>query len=222
MNKSENIGNLATALSKAQGELKPASKDATNPFLKNKFADLGSVIEAVRATLAKYELSFVQIPVTSGDTVGVETILMHSSGEWLGDAVYLPLDDEKGISRSQVAGKVITYLRRYALSAVLGVYADEDTDGNGTGKAPPQRAPQTAQNKPTAAPPATRENALHKLKAVRLQEKELLTRRNQSQDPIALSKIESMTDNELDELIKRTESNVMDLRAALQTANAGR
>lgn len=134
MKKSDSIGNLATALAMAQGELKPANKDATNPFLKNKFADLGSVIEAVRPVLAKYGLSFVQIPVNADDAIGVETILIHSSGEWLGDAVYLPLDEEKGISRSQVAGKVITYLRRYALSAVLGVYADEDTDGNATGR----------------------------------------------------------------------------------------
>jgi hypothetical protein len=146
MNKSDTIGFLAAALAAAQGELKPAGMNAQNPFLKSKFADLGAVIEAVRPTLAKHNLSFAQFPVNDGERIGLETILMHSSGEWLSDAVYLPMGEEKGKSLAQVAGSVITYLRRYALSAVLGAYADEDTDG--------AQAPRTQQAKPQAAPAA--------------------------------------------------------------------
>jgi hypothetical protein len=147
MNKSDTIGKLAAALSKAQAELRPAEMNSANPFLKSKFADLGSVIEAIRPTLAKYELSFSQFPVNDGERIGLETILIHSSGEWLSDAVFLPMGEEKGKSLAQVAGSVITYLRRYALSAVFGVYADEDTDG-----AQAARQVQPAQNKPQAAP----------------------------------------------------------------------
>ena len=60
----------------------------------------------------------------------METVLTHASGEWISSSLSLPLADEKGKSGAQVAGSIITYLRRYTLSAVLGMYSDEDTDGN--------------------------------------------------------------------------------------------
>jgi len=62
--------------------------------------------------------------------VGVRTRLMHSSGEFLEETIYLDVSEEKGKSRAQVAGSIITYLRRYAQSALLNLYADEDADGN--------------------------------------------------------------------------------------------
>ena len=130
MSKSEKIGNLALALSKAQAEMPEVKKNAQNPFLKNKYADLGAVIDTSRPVLAKYELAVTQFPVSDGDKIGVTTILTHSSGEWIEDTIYISATDAKGLSFAQSAGVVISYLRRYAWASVLGMYADEDTDGN--------------------------------------------------------------------------------------------
>lgn len=131
MYKSDSIAQLADALSKAQAEMKAAEMNSVNPFLKNKYADLGSVIEAARQPLAQHGLSFTQLVGGDGGTVTLDTILLHSSGEYIGQMVSLPSGDDKGRSLAQSAGAVITYLRRYALSAILGIYADEDTDGGG-------------------------------------------------------------------------------------------
>lgn len=130
MNKSDSITKLAAALAGAQAEMPKVPFNATNPFLKNKFADLGAVIETSRPVLAKHGLSVTQLPTSDGDKIGVTTILLHNSGEWLSDTIYLATESEKGKSAAQVAGSVITYLRRYSWSAVLGLYADEDTDGH--------------------------------------------------------------------------------------------
>lgn len=130
MNKSQTIGKISIALSKAQAEMPEVKKNAQNPFLKNKYADLGAVIETSRPVLAKYELAVTQFPVSDGDKIGVTTLLAHSSGEWLEDTILISATDAKGLSFAQSAGVVISYLRRYAWASVLGMYADEDTDGN--------------------------------------------------------------------------------------------
>jgi hypothetical protein len=130
MKHSDSIKNLAEALAKAQAEMPVVQMNATNPFLKNKFADLGAVISASRPVLAKYNLALAQFPTSDGDRIGITSILAHSSGEWVEDTVMLLLSEEKGKSDAQVAGSIITYLRRYAWSAILGLHADEDTDGN--------------------------------------------------------------------------------------------
>jgi hypothetical protein len=130
MNHSESIAQIAAALAKAQGAMSAAKMDSTNPFLKNKYADLGSVIQAGRSPLAVNGLSFTQHPALSDHDLTVTTLLMHSSGEWIESSITLPFEKGNGISLAQSMGAVITYLRRYTLSAVLGIYADEDTDGN--------------------------------------------------------------------------------------------
>lgn len=150
MQHSDTLGALAGALNAAQAELKPAAMNATNPFLRNRYADLGAVIEAAALPLAKYGLSYSQHPTGSGGRIGVETILMHNSGEWLSSTIELDALEERGKSAAQVAGSIITYLRRYALAAVLGIYADEDTDGN-----PPARHPDGQHHgAPTSSPAA--------------------------------------------------------------------
>ena len=132
MNKSENIKELALALSKAQAEMPPAELNAVNPFLKNKYADLGSIIKAAKPIIAKHGLSISQLPTSNGNGIGVTTILMHSSGEWLESTMLLPLEDSnnKAVTSAQAAGAIISYLRRYSIASVLGMYADEDVDGN--------------------------------------------------------------------------------------------
>lgn len=130
---SESISELATAMAKAQADMKAAEMNARNPFLKNSYADLGSIIEAIRPAIAKYGISFAQMPSFDGEKVTVDTLIMHASGQWLRSTLTLAIEGEKGLSLAQVMGKAITYLRRYGLSAMFGVYADKDDDGNDTG-----------------------------------------------------------------------------------------
>ena len=80
MNKSGTTKELALALSKAQAEMPPAELNKVNPFLKNKYADLGSIIKAAKPILAKHGLALSQMPTGDGDKIGLTTILMHSSG----------------------------------------------------------------------------------------------------------------------------------------------
>ena len=130
MNKSESIQNLSAALVKAQAEMPAVKFNKTNPFLKNRYADLGAIIETSQPILAKHGLAVSQLCSTEGDRVGVETVLIHTSGEWIGSSMEIPATEERGKSSAQVAGSIVTYIRRYALAAILGMYADEDGDGN--------------------------------------------------------------------------------------------
>lgn len=137
---SPTLGKLASALVKAQGEMPPAKFNATNPFLKNKYADLGSVIETAKPILAKNGLAILQPIINKGNgTIGIRTILMHESGEYMSSEVMLPFAEQKGQTIAQAAGSMISYLRRYSFSSILGMYADEDTDASEdskTGKKP--------------------------------------------------------------------------------------
>jgi len=131
MNKSDTIVELAKAMSLAQGEMGGAHKGANNPFFKSKYADLGAVIEAVKEPFAKHGLSYVQFPIEDNGRVGVETILMHSSGEWMSNKFTVQLTKQD----AQGAGSAITYCRRYGLQAVAGI-PSEDDDGNAASPAP--------------------------------------------------------------------------------------
>lgn len=156
MDKSDTIASLAKALSLAQGEMKAAAMNAVNPFLKNKYADLGSVIEAARPVLVKNGLSFTQLVYRDETGIGVETVLLHASGEWISSRLSVEVGEERGKSTAQVAGSVITYLRRYALAAILGIYADEDTDGNGH-----EKQPQKRETEPAPVVPASQKGLMH-------------------------------------------------------------
>ena len=138
MNQSENINELASALAKAQGEMQAAIKDSVNPFFKSKYADLGSVWDAARPVLSKNGLCVIQSTEILGDKIVMVTTLAHSSGQWMKS--YLPLNPSK--NDSQGVGAAITYLRRYSLSALVGVVCDDDDDGEtavGRGKATPSK-----------------------------------------------------------------------------------
>lgn len=149
MNKSDSIKNLAEALHGAQAEMPPVPMDSVNPFLKNKFASLGSVINTTRPVLERHGLSISQFPMNDNGWLGITTILMHVSGEWLEATVTLPLVDEKGKSGAQVAGSIISYLRRYSLSAILGLYSDEDTDGESVVRTQSRRKVKTNRKPPS-------------------------------------------------------------------------
>jgi len=125
MNKSETIKELAIALNKAQAEMSGAKKSAANPFFKSKYANLEEVIACVKEPFADNGLSFMQFPITEDDRAGVETIVMHESGEWISGSFMLKptkLDP-------QGQGSSFSYAKRYALQSILGI-PSEDDDGN--------------------------------------------------------------------------------------------
>lgn len=139
MKKSDSIKELAQAMKGVQAVMPSVTMNAVNPFLKNKFADLGAVISTLRPLLPEYGLSYSQMPYSEAGKVGVTTLIMHASGEWIESDVSIDLAEEKGKSAAQVAGSVITYLRRYSLTAAFGMFADEDTDGNHEEKKPAKK-----------------------------------------------------------------------------------
>ena len=141
MRKSESISELSKALAKFQEEVKQPLKDKNNPFFKSKYVPLENVVEAITDVAPKNGLSFVQWALNDENgRVGVATMLMHESGEWIEfDAVHMKADKET----AQGAGALITYLKRYSLSAVFGITSDQDDDGNGaSGNKAPKSATQ--------------------------------------------------------------------------------
>lgn len=131
---SESIASLSSALISAQADIEHPTRNATNPHLRNKFANLTEVINRLRPALAKHGLAFIQTvdSAVNGDAphVTVTTRLIHTSGEWIQGTVGLPVEAQKGLNMPQSAGVVITYLRRYGLSAICGVASEPDDDGN--------------------------------------------------------------------------------------------
>jgi hypothetical protein len=140
---SDSIKELAGALAKAQLAIKGAVKDSENPFFKAAYADLASVWNACREPLGSNGLSVVQIPNESSELVIIETILMHSSGEWISGKISMkPVKTDP-----QSIGSCITYARRYALSAIVGIAPLDDDDANAASdkkepeKRPPEHSP---------------------------------------------------------------------------------
>lgn len=123
MKKSESIKQLSTALAVFHLKMDVIKKDAKNPFFKSTYASLSNILDAIKIPLAESDLSFSQHPMGEN---GLSTILMHKSGEWIGSHFMMkPVkNDPQGI------GSCLTYMRRYALAAILGLNIDEDDDGN--------------------------------------------------------------------------------------------
>jgi hypothetical protein len=135
---SPTIGSIAAALAAAQGEIKGAVKDSTNPFFKSRYADLSSVKDACQEALTANHIAVIQAPKATGALVTVTTMLAHESGEWLSEELTAHAKDES----AQSVGSVITYLRRYGLASMVGVTAEDD-DG--------ESAQPRQQHKPTPA-----------------------------------------------------------------------
>lgn len=128
INKTESIADLSKALSAFQAEVKQPMKDANNPFFKSKYVPLENVVEAITDIANKHGLSFTQYPSTDEHgRIGVATLLMHDSGQYIEyPAVYMKPEKEN----PQEAGKLISYLKRYSLSAIFGITSDVDDDAN--------------------------------------------------------------------------------------------
>ena len=121
MNKSESIKELAIALCKFQSSIGTVKKTNVNPFLKSSYASLDDILSVIRKPLTDNGLSFVQFPKAR---YSLETTLMHISGEWISESYEMKPTTES----PQGAGSVITYQRRYALGAILGLNIAEDDD----------------------------------------------------------------------------------------------
>jgi hypothetical protein len=125
MMQSETIGKLAAALSKAQGEMAAAPKDAKGNF--GRYSTLDSLWDVARPVLAKHELALVQsTDITPDGRCVLVSVLTHSSGEWI-SGVY-PVEPVQ--KTPQGMGSAMTYARRYSFSAMIGLTSDEDDDGN--------------------------------------------------------------------------------------------
>jgi len=132
---SETIGALAAALSKAQADITGALKDSSNPFFKSKYADLASCWDACRKQLAANGLSVIQTTRMAEQGLMLVTTLAHSSGEWI--AGEMPVLTKDASPQGQGSG--ITYARRYALAAIVGLaQIDDDAEAaqGRTAKAP--------------------------------------------------------------------------------------
>lgn len=122
--RSASFGAFAAALAAAQSEMEGASKDSLNPHFKNRYADLASVIEASKP-LSKHGIAIIQPPCARGPSVTVTTLLVHKSGEFIESDLTMTAQQ----NTPQGIGSCITYARRYALQAMVGI-APEDDDGN--------------------------------------------------------------------------------------------
>lgn len=158
MQKSAETNELFTAMAKAQGEFKSIPMDKKNPHFKSSYASLTATQEGTREFLSKHGLALIQSIDIENDIYFLETMLTHSSGQWVASKLKLILDK----NNMQGLGSAITYAKRYAWQAMLGVVGDEDDDGNAAvanGKSAPSATagnPGPAKKKPeNFAPQAT-------------------------------------------------------------------
>jgi hypothetical protein len=138
---SETIGALAAALSKAQADITGALKDSSNPFFKSKYADLASCWDACRKQLAANGLSVIQTTRMADQGLVLVTTLAHSSGEWIAGEmpVLIAVQGKSGEFKEvtpQAQGSGITYARRYALAAIVGLAQVDDDAEAAQGRKP--------------------------------------------------------------------------------------
>ncbi len=124
--KAEGLNELFAALAKAQSEMKTASLDSENPYFKSKYADLASIVNASRPALTKNGLSVIQqiLPNDDGQNI-LHTILCHSSGQWIESRMRI-LPSKPDV---QALISYVTYIRRAAYAALIGVVTGDDDDG---------------------------------------------------------------------------------------------
>lgn len=123
MEQSEKLDKLAPALATAQDLMTGAKKDSNNPFFKSKYADLTSVWIACKDALHVNGLSVIQSPISGDGRIGVTTMLLHSSGQYVKDSYTLGVKKQND---PQADGSSITYARRYALAAFVGICPVDD------------------------------------------------------------------------------------------------
>jgi hypothetical protein len=164
---SEQIDQIAAALSELQSRMSTVNKSAANPFFKSKYTPLEDIVDSIRPHLRDLGLSFTQGGAltedtdSSGDGLSIKTHMvlttkiMHKSGQWLES--YFPLDavkDKNGVITPQAWGSASSYARRYGLQAAFGITTgDVDDDGNlASGNEVVQIAREAMAPRPLSAP----------------------------------------------------------------------
>ena len=147
---SETTTNLFKALIESAPEIQSISK--SKQAYGYKYATLDSLIDMLRAALPKHGLWFAQMPTRSDGKSALTTRVFHVSGEWLEDSIEMTDTELQGKANdTQKVGASITYFRRYALSSIFGVAADEDVDGN-MNNAKPAKPAQKPEPRPEPKP----------------------------------------------------------------------
>jgi hypothetical protein len=202
INTSERIDELAAALAKAQGQFPAVTKDSAVNTGKYgyRYADLASYLDAIRQPMAANGLAIIQAPYITGDGVTVTTMLAHASGQWIQNDLSMPVTD----SRPQTLGAIITYCRRYSLTAMLNLAAEDD-DGQGQQRVPPvlaQAEPQAHQA--AEAPDKASPSQLKALHAAgnAFYGKNWDTKRHELVKAITAGRTESSTDLTVDEALR--------------------
>ena len=127
MRTSDHIDLISTALAKAQAVVKNPSFNRVNPHFKSKYADLGEVLSVVRPALSSNGIALMQLTDVTDTGIVLHTRLTHESGQWI-EGVY-PVSP---MGTHQQMGAALTYAKRQALSAIVGVAGEDDTDGEDT------------------------------------------------------------------------------------------
>lgn len=153
MNHSESIAGIIPALIKTQGELQGIAKEGKNPAFKSRYVTLDSILDALRPVLARHGLVLFQSSIENQEPgLCVESKIMHTSGEWVSNSLTIPVMQQT----AHGIGSALTYGRRYTISALLAISADEDEDGNAAVGKQPQASPQNAQPAPLPPRPLKR------------------------------------------------------------------
>lgn len=147
MNTSENIDAIGAAFAKAQAELQNPPKNKINPHFNSAYVDLSDGLETIRKTLGKHGLAFIQATNAVDNFIILHTRIVHSSGQWI-ESTY-PVC---GMDKHQAMGSALTYARRYALFAMVGVAGEDDDDGNAAQETTPKTAPKRQAEKKTMEP----------------------------------------------------------------------
>ncbi len=129
MTQSETTNELSAALAKAQGAMKAATFNKINPHYKNRYADLAAVVDAIRVPLSTNGLSYTQTTEIREGGFVLVTTLRHASGQWIASEYPLPVG-----AKPQELGSALTYARRYSLSAIACIAADDDDDAESAEK----------------------------------------------------------------------------------------
>jgi len=120
---------LDDAMARAQGQLRHAHANRTNTHLKSSYADIAAVYDACRSACSDAGIAIVQTPWGDPDRGLIVTTRISHKGEWVEGDFPVRLESHKGLNNKQIVGVAITYVRRYALTSMLGIATGEDLDG---------------------------------------------------------------------------------------------
>ena len=148
---SDSVKEISPALVAFQADIEAVKKGADNPFFKSKYADLPSILTAIKEDMESHGLAVIQSIEPTNDDGGLScmTRIIHKSGEWIQTGVYLTAEKQT----PQGYGSAITYLRRYGIQTALGLSAEDD-DGNGAEN--PKKKPATKSNRKPASKPSAK------------------------------------------------------------------